>query len=147
MKTFEQLKQLFFKHLRFIFDLVRGKSGKEVDDLLVEQGRDEEEKKVIREICEEVDLEHEMLTDLLQSGENQDQWLDHQIEAIVKESFPDATDDDINQVKEAVLSSLEEEIEFDTKMLEEEVDLIISAKGDNNDSFDKPQGKEDQTNE
>lgn len=146
MDFFEQFEQSFFKYLHLILDMVRGKSSKEVDDQLIGQGRDDEEKRVLREICEEVDLEHEMMTDLIQSGEEPDQWLDHQIEEIVKESFPEATDEDIHKVKDAILLSMEKGIEFDVTMLEKEVDVILSAKQENDDSLDKSQGSEEGLN-
>ena len=146
MDILDQLEQAFFKHLRSLLDLVRGKSGKELDDLLVEQGRAEEEKRVIREMCEETDLEHEMMTELMNSDADPGEWLEKQIEDNVKESFPDATAEDIEEVKEAVLDSMENEIEEDAKMVEKEAEVILSVEAENGENDDQ-QSEEDQHHE
>ena len=147
MDILDKLEQSFFKHLRSLLDLARGKNGKELDDLLVEQGRDEEEKRAIREVCEEIDLEHEMIAELMKSEENLGKWMERKIEETVKESFVDATEDEISLVKDAVQDSMENEIEEDAEMLNKEADLILSLQEEDNDRSDKSKDEEDQDHE
>ena len=144
MDFWDKSEETFFTHLRSLLNLVRGKKDKELDDLLAEQGRSEEEKRVIREVCEEIDLKHEMMTDLMKSDKEPGEWLEKQIEETVTEMFPNATAEDIEEVKEAVLDSMETEIEHDAKMLEKESELILSIEGENDGN---QQGEEDQHHE
>ena len=149
MDLFEQLEQSFFKNLRSLLDLVRGKSGQELDDLLAEQGRDEEEKRVIREVCEEIDLAHEMMEDLKRSAKEPGPWFEQQVEDTVIELLPDVTAEDIEKVKDAALADLEGEIERDANALEKEIELIQSLEVEENEENEDEhhQGEEDQTNE
>lgn len=149
MDIFEQLEQSFFKNLRSLLDLARGKRGKELDDLLAEQGRDEEEKRVIREVCEETYLEHEMMADLIRSEEEPGPWFEQKVKDTVTELFPDATREDIEEVKDAAMADLGGEIKKDAEDLEKEIELIQSLELEENEEDDEEhqQGEEDQNNE
>ena len=146
MDIFEQLAQSFFKNLRSLLDLAKSKIGKELDDLLAGQGRDEEEKRVIREVCEEIDLEHEMMEDLKRSEKEPGPWFEQQVVDTVTELFPDATAEEIEEVKNATLADLEGEIERDANALEKEIELIQSLEVEENE-YEHQQGEEDQNNE
>lgn len=149
MDFFDQLAQSFFKNLRSLLDLAKGKNGKELDDLLAEQGRDEEEKRVIREVCKETYLEHEMMADLIRSENEPGPWFEQQVEDTVIELFPDATPEDIDEVKDAALADLEGEIERDAKAFEKEIELIQSLEVEEIEEAEDEhqQGEEGQNNE
>lgn len=136
MDIFDQLEKSFNNHLRSLLDLVRGQNDKELDDLLVEQGRDEEEKRLIREVCEEIDLEYQLMEDLKRSEKEPGPWFEQQIEDTVLELFPDATQEEIEEVKNAAMSDLEDEIKDDALALEKEAEVVQSLELEDNEEVD-----------
>lgn len=86
------------------------KKDKELDSMLINLGKDETEKDIIRMICEDVDTEHQLATDLRQSKLDTSEWLDLQVDRLVKELLPDASEENIEQVKNAIEQRIEKDI-------------------------------------
>lgn len=126
MDMLKNLLQSFIKHLRTLLDLTSEKSEDDVNEILIKQANSEEEKRVFREICEDIDLEHRLMQELENSGIDSGEWLERKIESEVKELIPDATAEDIERVKEEVANNMEEEIKQDAEEFEKEISDIQS---------------------
>ena len=133
MSKFSELQQSFFKHLCSLFELTLGKDDKDIDNILIQQGRTEDEKKVINDICEEVDLEHRLMNDLKNSGLDSGEWLEREIETVTKEMYPNATPEEIELVKQEVEDGIEKEIESEADSLEEEMSVLSFQEESNTD--------------
>ena len=120
MEKFNEFIKSFFNHLRALLDLGSKMDEKEFNSLLVQQGRNEEEKNTIIEILEEIDLEHKLKDELVASGLEPGEWLEQELEKTTKELYPDATPEDIDMVKKEVARGMEEEIALEAECLEEE---------------------------
>lgn len=144
MDILDKLEQIFFKYVRRFLDMARGKNGKEFDDLLVEQGRDEEEKRVIREMCEETDLEHEMMTELMNSDVEPGDWFEMKIVDIIKDKYPNVTAEEIEEVKEIIRDCLENGIRDLAEIVAKCAEAIQSAEAEKDDN---QEGEEDQHHE
>lgn len=126
MEKFNEFIKSFFNHLRALLDLGSKMDEKEFNSLLVQQGRNEEEKNTIIEILEEIDLEHKLKDELVASGLEPGEWLEQELEKTTKELYPDATPEDIDMVKKEVARGMEEEIALEAECLEEETTGIPS---------------------
>lgn len=104
MSTFSELQNSFYNHLS--------------SSIL---GRNDEENRIINDICKEIDLEHELLDDRAKSDSNPGEWLEHEIEINTKELFPDATSEDIEMVKDTVEKGMVEDIELEANRLKNEM--------------------------
>ena len=104
MNDFSELQDSFCKHLS--------------SSIL---GRNDEENRIINDICKEIDLEHELLDDRAKSDSNPGEWLEHEIEINSKELFPDATPEDIKNVKDTVEKGMVNDIELEANRLKIEM--------------------------
>ena len=104
MSNFSELQDSFYNHLSSSIS-----------------GRDDEENRIISDICKEIDLEHELLDDRAKSGLDPGEWLEREIEDTTKELFPDATSEDIEMVKDTVEKGMVEDIELEAKSLKNEM--------------------------
>lgn len=127
MIKLEKLQMSIQKHLHRLWEAFNGKDKKELDDLLIQQGESEEEKNIIAEQCAEIDLEHDLMEDLVASKKDPGQWLEEKIEETVKEIKPDATQEEVEMVKESVADAMETEIGFEADGLTEEAKLITET--------------------
>lgn len=140
MNKFTELQQSFFKHLRNLFDLSSGKDENEVNDMLINQANSEEEKKVIQEICAEVDIEHRLMDELENSGMDSGGWLEREIENTTKELYPNATPEEVEMVKQRVQDGMEEEIESEIDILEGELSINLLPVNDSTNSEEEKEG-------
>lgn len=140
MNKFTELQQSFFKHLRNLFDLSSGKDEDEVNDMLINQANSEKEKKVIQEICAEVDIEHRLMDELENSGMDSGEWLEREIENTIKELYPNATTEEVEMVKQRVQDGMEEEIESEVDILEGELSINQFPVNDSTNSEDEKEG-------
>lgn len=127
MIKIEELQKSIQKHLHRLWQAFNGKEGKELDEVLVQQGESEEEKRIIAEQCAEIDLEHDLMEELMASKKDPGQWLEEKIEETVKEVKPDATQEEIEVVKESVADSMETVIGIEADGLKEEAKLITES--------------------
>lgn len=93
--------------------------GKELDVFLASQGKSEEEKELIAELCDEIDTFHNKRREFEASGKDIETWYDDEIERLAREVKPDATSEDIDAVKEAIAKKVDKEISENADELEE----------------------------
>ncbi len=127
MVKLEDLQKSIKTHLHNLWQTLQGKEKKELDEALIQQGESEEEKMVIAEMCEETDLEHDFMEELLASKKDPGKWLEEKIEETAKEVNPDATQEEIDMLKDAVAGSMEAEIGEQADKLAEEAAVIAGA--------------------
>lgn len=106
----EQLQESFINHLSSV--------GEKVDvDKMLKQGFDDDEKRIIENICKEIDMEHELMADLVKSKLAPEEWFEREI----TELFPDATSEDIKLVKDSVEKGMVKDIELEANRLKKEI--------------------------
>lgn len=123
----EDLQKSVKKYLLDFWQVLQGKDKKDLDEALIQQGESEEEKRIIAEQCEETDLEHDLMEELWASKKDPGEWLEQKIEETAKEVNPNATQDDIDILKDAVADSMEAEIGKNADELAEEAALIAGT--------------------
>lgn len=124
MDKFKEFQDSFIAHLQSLYKALKGKSNKELDGSLILQGKSDEQKQVIQEICHDVDKEHDMIEEMVNSSKTPGEFLKQDIANTVRHINPNATDDDVNQVVEATMDAMEKEIEQEANELIEEATLL-----------------------
>lgn len=137
MNKIEELQMSIQKYLQSFWQTLNGKEKSELDEALIQQGESDEEKKIIAEQCAEIDLEHDLMEELVASKKDPGLWLEEKIEETVKEVKPDATQEEVEMVKDSVADSMETEIGIEADGLTEEV-MIITA------SIEKEESKKEE---
>lgn len=136
-----EMQKDFLKYLKKLLDFFCNRSTEDINETLVEEGDSILEKQLISEMCEEVDAYHENMTKLKTSGKDGGEWLEEEIEKLVKEMKPEATPGDMELVKEAVEKAIDEDIE---KSFEQYIEEQVSeSQENNNDGIKLQEGKED----
>ena len=107
MSNFADLQDSFYNHLSSSIS-----------------GRNDDENRIINDICKEIDLEHELLDDRVKSESDPGEWLEREIVKTTKELFPDATSDDIEMVKDAMVKGMVKDIELEANSLKKEMSDI-----------------------
>ena len=124
MNKFKEFQESFITHFQSLHKAMQGKSNKELDDALVQQGESEEQKQVIQEACSDVDMEHDMIEEMVHSTKTPGEFLKQDIADTVREIAPNATDADVNQVVETTMDAMEKEIEQEAHELTKEASLL-----------------------
>ena len=114
----------FFKE---VFHADKPLHGKELDEYLLSKTKSEEEKETLDEVFDEIDLFHQKRKEFVESGKEIDVWYEEEIEHIVKQIKPNASQEEINQVKETVAAQIDCDIEFTAQALEELDSLVQEA--------------------
>ena len=127
MNKIEELQMSIQKYLNKFWQALNGKDKKELDEALIQQGESDDEKKIIAEVCAEIDLEHDLMEELVASKKDPGQWLEEKIEETVKEVKPDATQEEVEMIKESVADSMETEIGIEADGLTEEATIITTS--------------------
>lgn len=127
MNKIEELQMSIQKYLQSFWQTLNGKEKSELDEALIQQGESDEEKKIIAEQCAEIDLEHDLMEELVASKKDPGLWLAEKIEETVKEVKPDATQEEVEMVKESVADSMETEIGIEADGLTEEATIITAS--------------------
>lgn len=129
MVRLEELQVSIHKYLQKLWQAFKDKDGKECDEALIQQGESEEEKRIIAEQCAEIDMEHDLMEELWTSKKDPGKWLEEKIEETVREVKPDATQDEVEIVKESVADSIEAEIGEVADELIKEATFITESMG------------------
>ena len=124
MDRFKEFQESFIAHLQALCKAMQGKSNKELDDALVLQGKSDEQKLIIKETCQDVDKEHDMIEEIVNSSKEPGEFLEQDIANTVREINPNATDDDVSQIVEATMDVMEKEIEQQARELTKETTLL-----------------------
>ncbi len=124
--------QQIINYIKHIFDRTKGVSGSNLDEALVASVHSEEEAELIKEMCEDVDLYYTKREDFRRSGLKVGDWFEKQVEQTVKDVYPEADAEDLDEVKTAVSNAIESEIEVITNLVEEEITPVTDALNKNN---------------
>lgn len=126
MSKFKDFQQMFSRHLSTLLDYFTKNKEDEIDDVLVDIEENEKVKDVIRKICEEINVEHELMLDMKKSGKTPGDWLESYIESTVTELYPNSTQQDVEKVKTMVVDAMEKEIDDASDLLLDECQPIMS---------------------
>lgn len=107
---FDIFQKSVWNHFSSILNLAKGKTSKELDNVLCEQGKSDEEVSVIRDVCSETDIEHDMSEEIINKKKDPGEWLEEQITNTVKAIFPEATNNEFSEVVNSVADAMEDEI-------------------------------------
>lgn len=127
MIKIEELQMSIQKYLNKFWQTLNGTDKKELDEALIQQGESDDEKKIIAEVCAEIDLEHDLMEELVASKKDPGQWLEEKIEETVKEVKPDDTQEEVEMIKESVADSMEAKIGIEADGLTEEATIITTS--------------------
>lgn len=106
----ENCSESFFQNVGSLIGATQGSSYDEINELLISNGKDKDEREMISIICGEVDTEHKLMADLKNSNLDSGVWLERFVEKSVKDYFPNASDEEIEEVKIALKSNTEIDI-------------------------------------
>ena len=126
MSKFKDFQQMFSRHLSTLLDYFTKNKEDEIDDVLVDIEENEKVKDVIRKICEEINVEHELMLDMKKSGKTPGDWLESYIESTVTELYANSTQQDVEKVKTMVVDAMEKEIDDASDLLLDECQPIMS---------------------
>lgn len=124
MEKFREFQESFISHFKSLYRAMKGKSGKELDEALMQQAKSDEQKMIIQEACQDIDKEHDMIEEMAQSSKTPGEFLKQDIIETVKEVQPGATDEEVNQVVETTMDVMEKEIEHDANELSSETSML-----------------------
>ena len=109
----KSLLQKIKEYLIKIFSPKERKSGEELEDELILMAQSEKEKETLREIWGEIDLTYQKRKEFQDSGKDKDieTWQEEEIERIAKDVDPNASNEDIERLKEAIAKRTDMDIE------------------------------------
>ncbi|MBR1769275.1 MAG: hypothetical protein IJ748_02345 [Bacteroidales bacterium] len=120
MINFKEIQESLIVHFKSLYNAVRGKTGKELDEALISQVESEEQKKLIQEKCQDIDDEHDMIEEMVKSDKMPGEFLEQDIRDAVKEENPNATEEEVNQSLEQARDVMEKDIAVEAKELIED---------------------------
>jgi len=101
--------------------------GKELNDFLLSQTESDEERETLQEMFEENETYHSKLKEFEKSSKNIDEWYEEEITETVKQFYPEATADDLDQVKEAVAKQIDDDSKDSINGLEFLNEQVVEA--------------------
>jgi len=116
----ERIKQFF----QTAFHSEKPMHGKELNDWLLSNAQSDEERETLAEIMEKNETYHAKRREYSTSGKTIDDWYNDEIEQSVKHLYPEATDSDIDKVKEAIAKQIDSETEETIQALDNLDDII-----------------------
>ena len=105
----QKIKEYFIK----IFRSEKRKSREELEDELISMTQSDEEKETLQEIMDEISLTYQKRKEFQDSGKDKDieTWQEEEIERIAKDVDPNASNEDIERLKEAIAKRTDMDIE------------------------------------
>lgn len=143
-ETQNGLLQSFFEGLKRMFSKIKEDKNIDVDELVVSQGQTDEEKEILKEICEDIHSFNSNFRELHDSKTispslTDTEWLEGKME---KEANAlantleqrDITAEEKFLLKEEFIKKLDEQIEQESEMLSKEINYIAASmvQSDNN---------------
>lgn len=111
----------FIEHLYEIFKKLQDKGFKNVDNNeYIDLGRTEDEKETIKEICEDLDTQCELMTELEASELTPKEWLKKKSEELLKDCDDDTVKEILDVDRKASVYELNYDIEILDAMAEQE---------------------------
>lgn len=105
--------------LKEVFRSEKPKQGEELKDYLLSQIGSEEDREALEEVFDEITVFYRKRNEFEKSGKEIAVWYEEEIEKIVRSLKPNATEEDIDKVKEAIARQIDFEIEETAMTLEE----------------------------
>lgn len=103
----------------------KGHTTEDLNAAIVEEGRTEEEKEQLQEMCEEVDNYHRRLKELRESGLTPGKWLDEEIERELKKVNKEIESGTSEEVKKLLTEQFIADIENNCEALSDELDQTV----------------------
>lgn len=126
---FDFIKSLSNYFTKFITRF-KGHTTEEFNAAIVEEGRTEEEKEQLQEMCEEVDNYHRRLKELRESGLTPGKWLEKEIDAELESIEPEISSESKEEFKKFIFEQFATDIEANADALSDELDQTVAvAKG------------------
>ena len=124
--------QHIITYIKNIFVKTKGVSGSKLDEELISSAKSEEEKALIKEMCEDTERYYAKREEFRSSELKPGMWFEKQIEDTVKEVCPEVSPKEIDEVKENVSKAMEQEIDSLTKLVDEEITPVSDILNDEN---------------
>lgn len=119
-------------YIKNIFVKTQGVSGSKLDEELISSAKSDEEKALIKEMCEDTECYYAKREEFRSSELKPDMWFEKQIEDTVKEVYLEVSPKEIDEVKENVSKAMEQEIDSLTKLVDEEITPVSDILNDEN---------------
>ena len=119
-------------YIKNIFVKTKGVSGSKLDEELLSSAKSEEEKALVKEMCEDTEHYYEKREEFRSSELKPGIWFEKQIEDTVKEVCPEVSPKEIDEVKENVSKAMEQEIDSLTKLVDEEITPVTDILNNEN---------------
>lgn len=103
----------------------KGHTTEDLNAAIVEEGRTEEEKEQLQEMCEEVDNYHRRLKELRESGLTPGKWLDEEIDKELKKVDKEIEPGTSEEVKKLLTEQFIADIENNCDALSDELDQTV----------------------
>ena len=124
--------QHIITYIKNIFVKTKGVSGSKLDEELISSAKSEEEKALIKEMCEDTERYYAKREEFRSSELKPGMWFEKQIEDTVKEVYPEVSPKEIDEVKENVSKAMEQEIDSLTKLVDEEITPVTDILNNEN---------------
>lgn len=124
--------QQIITYIKNIFVKTQDVSSSKLDDELISLANSEEEKTLIKEMCEDTERYYSKRDEFRSSKLKSGLWFEKQIEDTVKEVYPEVSQKEIDEVKENVSKAMEQEIDSLTKLVDEETTPVADILNNDN---------------
>lgn len=131
------LLKSFFEGLKRMFSKIKEDNNIDVDELVISQGQTDEEKEVLKEICEDIHSFNSNFRELHDSKTispslTDTEWLEGKMEKEANElantiEQRDITSEEKFLLKEEFIKKLDEQIEQESEMLSKEISCITAS--------------------
>ena len=138
MNKFKEFQRAFIRNLKRLFGLTEGKSNDEVDAILLSEAKNDEERRVFKEILAESRHERELMREWQMSGKRPDEWLEEKVEKELKEIYPEASVEEIQTVHEAIENSFVDDIRDSAEILVNEMEYANNSDIMSDEENEKP---------
>lgn len=112
-------------YIKKLVGLSKDKKPNEIDAAIIAAGRTDVEKEQLREMCEEEDLYEQRLAELLKSGMQAGQWLNHFIDKELETACDSISTEAKDIVKQAIMDETGKVIEAQAESLDIEMEQTI----------------------
>ena len=124
----------FVEHLNELYEKTHGLSGTGLRVALLENARNEEEKKGMKETFQDNDLYNQKEQELKESGLPAGEWFENEVENMATELFADketgkVTEQDMNEVKAAVRIVMDDKLKGITDQISAQIDELNKMYG------------------
>ena len=123
MSLLKIFQEQFFKFLQYLLNLVKDDKEEDINQLLNNIAENGEEKRVIGEIFEEIDAEHELMKDFVTSKKETEGWFEEELNSSLKEFYPNASSQEIEDACMIIKNDMENEIASSANALTEEISI------------------------